>query len=94
MRLAKLQWRIAHDYEELKDELGLDHFEGRGWRGLQHYGTPCIAAYAFFVADRARLFPLPLCLADPDTATQPGSEAAPRRTPHLASGTNPTARNS
>lgn len=57
VRLAKLRWRIERDYEELKDELGLDHFEGRGWRGFHHHGTLCIAAYAFLVAERARLPP-------------------------------------
>jgi SRSO17 transposase len=44
VRLAKLRWRIERDYQELKDELGLDHFEGRGWRGFHHHGALCIAA--------------------------------------------------
>jgi DDE family transposase len=56
-RLAKLRWRIERDYQELKDELGLDHFEGRGWRGFHHHGALCIAAYAFLAAERARLSP-------------------------------------
>ncbi|MEK7387545.1 MAG: IS701 family transposase, partial [candidate division NC10 bacterium] len=42
---------------ELKDELGLDHFEGRGWRGFHHHGALCIAAYAFLAAERARFSP-------------------------------------
>jgi SRSO17 transposase len=57
VRLAKLRWRIERDYEELKGEFGLDHFEGRGWRGFHHHGTLCIAAYAFLAAERARLSP-------------------------------------
>jgi len=57
VRLAKLRWRIERDYQELKDELGLDHFEGRGWRGFHHHGALCIAAYAFLAADRAALSP-------------------------------------
>ena len=57
VRLAKLRWRIERDYQELKDELGLDHFEGRGWRGFHHHGALCIAAYAFLAADRAALPP-------------------------------------
>ena len=57
IRLAKLRWRIEHDYQELKDEFGLDHYEGRGWRGFHHHGTLCIAAYAFLAAERARLSP-------------------------------------
>jgi len=57
VRLVKLRWRIERDYEELKDELGLDHYEGRGWRGFHHHGVLCIAAYAFLAAERARLSP-------------------------------------
>jgi SRSO17 transposase len=57
VRLAKLRWRIERDYQELKDELGLDHFEGRGWRGFHHHGALCITAYAFLAAERARLSP-------------------------------------
>jgi SRSO17 transposase len=55
--LAKIRWRIERDYQELKDEIGLDHYEGRGWRGFHHHGALCIAAYAFLAAERARLSP-------------------------------------
>jgi SRSO17 transposase len=55
--LIKLRWRIERDFEELKDELGLDHYEGRSWRGFHHHGVLCIAAYAFLAAERARLSP-------------------------------------
>lgn len=54
--LAKLRWRIERDYEELKQEVGLGHYEGRQWRGFHHHATMCIAAYAFLVAERG-LFP-------------------------------------
>lgn len=57
VRLAKLRWRVERDYLELKDEFGLDHFEGRSWRGFHHHGSLCIAAYAFLAAERARLAP-------------------------------------
>ncbi len=57
VRLAKVRWRIERDDQELKDEIGLDHFEGRGWRGFHHHGALCIAAYAFLAAERARLSP-------------------------------------
>jgi len=57
VRLVKLRWRVERDYEELKQELGLDHYEGRGWRGFHHHGALCIAAYAFLAAERARLSP-------------------------------------
>src|SRR6516225_7244559 len=35
--IAKLRWRIERDYHELKQEIGLGHFEGRGWRGFHHH---------------------------------------------------------
>ena len=57
VRLAMMRWRIERDYQELKDEFGLDHYEGRGWRGFHHHGILCIAAYAFLAAERARLSP-------------------------------------
>lgn len=57
IRLIKLRWRIERDFEEMKDELGLDHYEGRSWRGFHHHGVLCIAAYAFLAAERARLSP-------------------------------------
>jgi SRSO17 transposase len=56
VHLAKLRWRIERDYQELKQELGLDHYEGRGWRGFHHHATLCIAAYGFLVRERS-LFP-------------------------------------
>ncbi len=55
--LAKVRWRIERDYQELKDELGLDHYEGRGWRGFHHHGVLCMAAYCFLAAQRGRLSP-------------------------------------
>ena len=57
VRMAKQRWIIERDYEELKQELGLGHYEGRGWRGFHHHATLCIAAYGFLVADRNRFSP-------------------------------------
>jgi SRSO17 transposase len=57
VKLAKHRWIIERDYEELKQELGLGHYEGRGWRGFHHHGTLCIAAYGFLVAERSRFSP-------------------------------------
>jgi SRSO17 transposase len=54
---TKLRWRIERDYQDLKQELGLGHYEGRGWRGLHHHITLCIAAYGFLVAERAAFPP-------------------------------------
>jgi SRSO17 transposase len=53
---AKARWRIERDYQELKQEIGLGHYEGRGWRGFHHHASLCIAAYGFLVAERC-LFP-------------------------------------
>lgn len=55
--LAKLRWRIERDYQELKQELGLGHYEGRGWRGFHHHATLCIAAYGFLVSERETIPP-------------------------------------
>jgi SRSO17 transposase len=55
--IAKLRWRIERDYEELKQEVGLGHFEGRGWRGFHHHATLCIATYGFLVSERETIPP-------------------------------------
>src|SRR5271163_1644097 len=57
VKLAKHRWIIERDYEELKQELGLGHYEGRGWRGFHHHATLCIAAYGFLIAERNRFCP-------------------------------------
>lgn len=56
VRLTKLRWRVERDYQEMKGELGLDHFEGRTWRGFHHHATLCAAALGFLALRRA-LFP-------------------------------------
>src|SRR5450759_20765 len=55
--LTKLRWRIERDYQELKQEVGLGHFEGRGWRGFHHHATLCIAAYGFLISERETIPP-------------------------------------
>jgi len=52
VRTAKGRWWVEHSYKELKDELGLDHFEGRSWRGWHHHATLVLLAYAFLVLRR------------------------------------------
>lgn len=52
--VTKMRWRIERDYQDLKQEFGLAHYEGRGWRGFHHHATLCIAAYGFLVAERLR----------------------------------------
>ena len=56
-KIAKQRWSIERDYQELKQELGLGHFEGRNWRGFHHHATLCLAAYGFLVAERSRFSP-------------------------------------
>jgi SRSO17 transposase len=86
--LAKLRWRIERDYQELKQEVGLGHFEGRGWRGFHHHATLCIAAYGFLISERetippcgprpTRRFTMP-ALSD---GYRPRGSAAATRAPH------------
>lgn len=51
VRHAKARWRIERDYQELKSEIGLGHYEGRNWRGFHHHASLCIAAYGFLVME-------------------------------------------
>jgi len=57
VKITKHRWIIERDYEELKQELGLGHYEGRGWRGFHHHATLCIAAYGFLVSEQNRFPP-------------------------------------
>jgi SRSO17 transposase len=54
VKKAKMRWRIERDYQELKQEFGLGHYEGRGWRGFHHHATLCIAAYGFLTRQSLR----------------------------------------
>ena len=54
---AKLRWRIEHDYLELKQEVGLGDFEGRGWRGFHHHAAMSIAVYGFLISERGTFPP-------------------------------------
>ena len=54
VRTARSRWRIELDYRELKDELGLDHYEGRHWSGWYHHVTLVTLAYAFLRSEQAR----------------------------------------
>ena len=58
---AKLRWRIERDYLELKQEVGLGHYEGRGWRGFHHHATLCVAAYGFLISEKETIPPSGLC---------------------------------
>lgn len=77
VRIAKLRWRVERDYQEMKGELGLDHFEGRTWRGFHHHAALCAAAHAFLALRRALFPPEPNPLdAGTRSATPPANPAA------------------
>lgn len=56
IRIIKERWRTERVYEDMKGELGLDHFEGRSFPGWQHHVTVVLCCYAFIIAERARAF--------------------------------------
>jgi SRSO17 transposase len=87
--LAKLRWRIERDYQDLKQEIGLGHYEGRGWPGFHHHGTLCIAAYGFLVSERETIPPSgPACAwRDPKPAVPDGYR--PRGAPDPARAPRP-----
>ncbi len=67
VRIVKERWRTERAYEELKGELGLDHFEGRSFPGWHHHVTVVLCCYAFIVSERVRHFPpSPRRPGDPD----------------------------
>ena len=87
VQMAKHRWIIERDYEELKQELGLGHFEGRNWRGFHHHATLCIAAYGFLVAERNRFSPSARAGYPGFVAPGPAPDFRPRgspRTPRAA----------
>lgn len=57
VRLLKERWRVERMFEDLKGELGLDHFEGRSYPGWHHHISVVLCCYAFVSAERARAFP-------------------------------------
>ena len=80
----KMRWRIERDYEELKSELGLAHFEGRGWRGFHHHASLCIAAYGFLILERSAFPPSARWRRERPTlsgSTRSSRAADPSRTP-------------
>jgi SRSO17 transposase len=81
---AKLRWRIERDFQDLKQEIGLDHYEGRGWRGFHHHAALSIAAYGFLVAERSPIPPsapvrkgLAATVPEPNRAYRPRGAANP-----------------
>ncbi len=81
VKMAKHRWIIERDYEELKQELGLGHYEGRGWRGFHHHATLCIAAYGFLVTERNRFSPSVRAGDVGLSAPEPSPDFRPRGSP-------------
>ncbi len=79
VRLSKLRWRVERDYQEMKGEVGLDHFEGRTWRGFHHHATLCMVAHGFLALRRALFPPEENSL---DAARSAPPPAAPAAAPH------------
>jgi len=84
VKMAKHRWIIERDYQELKQELGLGHFEGRNWRGFHHHATLCIAAYGFLVAERNRFSPCARAGHLGFVAPRPAPNFRPRGSPHAS----------
>ena len=80
VRVTKERWRTERVYEELKGELGLDHFEGRSFAGWHHHISVVLCCFAFVVAERVQHFP-------PSQGRQDTDRSAP---PRGLSGTSPT----
>jgi SRSO17 transposase len=86
--LTKLRWRIERDYLELKQEVGLGHYEGRGWRGFHHHASLCVAAYGFLISEKETIPPSgpPRTWRGPQSALpagyRPRGAAAAFATPH------------
>lgn len=92
---AKQRWLIERDYLELKQELGLGHYEGRGWRGFHHHAALCIAAYGFLLVERAAIPPSGPQAArrvqapDLPQGYRPRGAPAPHATPRVALARHP-----
>jgi len=88
VELTKLRWRIERDYQDLKQEVGLNHFEGRSWRGFHHHATLSIAAYGFLISERETIPPSGSGSARPGAQPslpdgyRPRGAAAQARAPH------------
>jgi SRSO17 transposase len=67
VRLWKQRWRVEQGHQQMKEELGLDHFEGRSWRGFHHHAALVLLAYGFLLLEQSRPQPEP---------TRPGKKGA------------------
>jgi SRSO17 transposase len=84
VHVAKARWLVERDYQELKQEIGLGHYEGRGWRGFHHHASLCVAAYGFLVAERCLFPPAQRFTPDWIKAPVPPADFQPRGAAHPA----------
>jgi SRSO17 transposase len=82
--VTKMRWRIERDYQELKQEFGLSHYEGRGWQGFHHHATLCIAAYGYLVAQRLKHGGFKKNFAQPEAPALPNDYVPRGRRPSAA----------
>ena len=83
VKIARARWRVEIDYRELKEELGLDHYEGRHWLGWHHHVTLVSMAFAFLRSEQARAkknFWCDVDYAAPDSSAIASEADSPRRT--------------
>jgi SRSO17 transposase len=76
VRVIKLRWRVERDYQDMKQEVGLSSYEGRGWRGFHHHAALCAAAHAFLALQRALFPPEPGPMDTPDGASSASADSA------------------
>jgi SRSO17 transposase len=82
VQTVQMRWRIEHDFLELKNELGLNQYEGRKWRGFHHHASMCIAAYGFLLAERGRFSPSGRpAIAIPAVSPKRRSRGSPKHSP-------------
>jgi hypothetical protein len=81
VRLWKHRWRVEQGHQQMKEELGLDHFEGRSWRGFHHHAAVVLLAYGFLLLEADRD---PAAPPDPGRTGKRGSRTGRRRCPGSA----------
>ena len=100
--VTKMRWRIERDYQELKQDFGLSHYESPGWLGFHHHAALIVATYAYLMAQRLQLSPPPPRNGSegveekinqrPASPRRPGPELAPAHRSGPYPGTLPTLR--
>jgi SRSO17 transposase len=73
VRLWKSRWPVEQGYQQMKEELGLNHFEGRSWRGFHHHACLVMLSYGFLVLEQRRAKESPV---------QPGKKSRPAAQDH------------